>query len=364
MQELIDSEIKNYMRKSYNNRRIYPETGENVPTLIRSIDDGFTPIKFPTKTEGISGKRVFDLPEIPYRAESAAKPIMLFRGNFPADASGSYITDKDVLVSAANILVEGTDYILSGSKERPQVVELINAAAGDWTYTDTSGKTKYYDIHFQYYGLGSVITAFDMENLQNENIKTKNAEIDRLTAAELTADDVNFADGAIRANAAGCEVRDTTEIGIIKMWGGTDLPKNIDGESNYLWLDGSVISSNDYPALFKAWGVTASQMRLPNFKGRFPIGAGEITNEFDTKQTFTLRNTGGEWKHKITVDEMPSHNHNIGLGRENGDGSYKTTAFLTPGTSWRERDTDKTGGDTPISMLPAYVVVNFIVRYR
>lgn len=361
MKEIIENSVKNYMRKSYHNRRILTESGANVPTLIRSVDNGQTPVKFPTATEGQSGERIFDLPEIPYRAEQAAKPILLFRGNFPADSNGQPITDIALLSAAENCLQEGTDYILSGSKERPTAVKLINPGA-EWTYTDTTGKTLYRDINYYFYGLGTVLTAFDFENLQNESIKTKKAEINDLSVGEFLGDEANIAE-LIRVIAGKCEVRDTTEIGIIKMWGGKDLPKNIDGDSNYLWCNGEIIAKKNYPALFDAWGITDDTMPLPNFAGRVPVGFGEY-GEKGNKYNTNVFDYGGERKHKITIDEMPKHNHNLSLGRVDGDGSYKTTAFLTPGTSWNERDTATVGGDQPMSLMPPYIGVKFIVRYK
>lgn len=361
MKELIKNGIKNYMRKSYHNRRILTQSGENVPALIRSIDDGQTPIKFPTTTEGFSNERIFDLPEIPYRAEQAAKPILLFRGNFPADSNGQPITDVAVLTASENCLQEGTDYILSGSKERPTAVKLINPGT-EWTYTDTSGKTLYHDINYYFHGLGTVLTAFDFENLQNKNIKTDVAEIRDVSAENAYMDEINVAE-LIRVITGKCEVRDTTEIGIIKMWGGVDLPKNIDGGSNYLWCNGEIIAKDDYPALFEAWGITDDTMPLPDFAGRVPVGFGEYEENGNTYNT-NVFDYGGERKHQITIDEMPKHSHNLSLGRKNGDGSYKDTEFLTAGTDWKERVTATAGGDQPMSLMPPYIGVKFIVRYK
>ena len=361
MKELIENSIKNYMRKSYHNRRILTQSGENVPALIRSIDDGQTPIKFPTTTEGFSNERIFDLPEIPYRAEQAAKPILLFRGNFPTDSNGQPITDVAVLAASENCLQEGVDYVLSGSKERPTAVKLINPGA-EWTYTDTAGKTLYRDINYYYYGLGTVLTAFDFENFQNESIKTKKAEINDLSVGEFLSDEANIAE-LIRVIAGKCEVRDTTEIGIIKMWGGKDLPKNIDGDSNYLWCDGKTIAKDDYPALFEAWGITANTMPLPNFAGRVPVGFGEY-EEKGNKYNTNVFDYGGERMHKITIEEMPKHGHNIKFGRRDLYVDNYGVSFATTETSGFDRGADPTGGDQPISLMPPYIGVKFIVRYK
>lgn len=359
--DLIDSKIKKYMRKAYFNRRILPETGADAMRQIRSIDKEFSPIEFPKQFEGTTGKRIFDLPEIPYRAAEATNPILLFRGEFPTDEKGVYITDIAILAASENRLTEGVDYILSGSKERPTAVELVNASVGAWLDKDGN----YKDINFCFWGLGSVLTAKDFENFHAENFTADKAEVTQLAAEEFTADKANFA-GMILVEKDRCEVRDTTEIGVIKMWGGVDLPKSLDGEtSNYLWCRGQDISKADYPALFAAWGITASMIKLPNFIGRVPIGAGTVgKDENEESPTFMLRNKYGEWKHKITIDEMPKHSHGMPLGRKDGDASYKTASFLTPETNWKERDTTSAGGDKAMSLIPASIAVNFIVRYR
>lgn len=358
--DLIGSKIKKYMRKAYFNRRILPETGADAMRQIRSIDKEFSPIEFPKQFEGTMGKRIFDLPEIPYRAAEATNPILLFRGEFPTDEKGVYITDIAILAASENRLTEGVDYILSGSKERPTAVELVNTSAGAWLDKDGN----YKDINFCFWGLGSVLSAKDFENFHAENFTADKAEITQLAAEEFTADKANLA-GMISVEKDRCEVRDTTEVGVIKMWGGVDLPKSLDGKtSNYIWCRGQSITKKDYPALFAAWGITASTLTLPDFTGRVPIGAGTIKNEVEENQIFTLRNKYGEWKHKITIDEMPKHSHDIKFGRKDlyvdGNGS----SFVTTGTSGLDRGSEAVGGDKPMSLTPASVAINFIVRYR
>lgn len=51
-------------------------------------------------------------------------------------------------------------------------------------------------------------------------------------------------------------------------------------------------------------------------KGQVAVGAGDYW-ENGTKYTYTLGDTGGEVKHLITVDEMPSHGHSLAFGTTN-----------------------------------------------
>lgn len=50
----------------------------------------------------------------------------------------------------------------------------------------------------------------------------------------------------------------------------------------------------------------------PFGEGRTLIGAGTGTDVNSTSQTFTANDTGGEYTHKLTISEMPSHEHNLG----------------------------------------------------
>lgn len=118
----------------------------------------------------------------------------------------------------------------------------------------------------------------------------------------------------------------------------------------------------------------------PNFAGRTLIGAGDANNNlqsdgtypnFENKTYWPLGQTGGECKHKLTVSEMPSHNHTInngdfGLHRRSFDGNsdsdlpYKTK--LEPAKGDRILSgTDRTGGDGFHNTMQPYYVINYII---
>jgi microcystin-dependent protein len=52
-------------------------------------------------------------------------------------------------------------------------------------------------------------------------------------------------------------------------------------------------------------------------KGRVLIGAGTGTDVNGVSQTFEVGDTGGEYKHTLTIEEMPKHRHE-GLCWTNG----------------------------------------------
>lgn len=101
-------------------------------------------------------------------------------------------------------------------------------------------------------------------------------------------------------------------------------------------------------------------------QGRTLIGEGTGDDGTDS-QTFTADSTGGEYKHKLTVDEMPSHKHargtmvsaqeRSGYGLAlNGDG------FLDRAMISGHGDTDNKGGDASHNNVQPYITVYFWKR--
>ena len=75
--------------------------------------------------------------------------------------------------------------------------------------------------------------------------------------------------------------------------------------------------------------------------------------------SFTANNTGGEYKHKLTVDEMPSHNHQyyspvvqkvVASSSGSTYGNYNKQYFL---------GTDYVGGDGYHNNVQPYITVYF-----
>jgi len=61
-------------------------------------------------------------------------------------------------------------------------------------------------------------------------------------------------------------------------------------------------------------------------QGRTLIGVGEGTDSNSTSQTFTVGQTGGEYSHTLTTNEMPSHSHDTAV-KLFGDNSCSTTVY-------------------------------------
>lgn len=101
-------------------------------------------------------------------------------------------------------------------------------------------------------------------------------------------------------------------------------------------------------------------------QGRTLIGEG-TGNDGSTSMTFTTNSSGGEYKHKLTVDEMPSHNHpryTMTSGTEisgyglalNGPGFYDRAMVSGSG------DTGNKGGDVSHNNVQPYITVYFWKR--
>lgn len=99
-----------------------------------------------------------------------------------------------------------------------------------------------------------------------------------------------------------------------------------------------------------AWGGTW----LEDTKGRVTVALDSNDNDFDT-----INETGGEKQHTLTVNEIPSHQHNglqgVGLAFT-GSGSQGDGIHLANSSDNRIK-TFSTGGDEPHNNLQPYIVV-------
>jgi microcystin-dependent protein len=152
----------------------------------------------------------------------------------------------------------------------------------------------------------------------------------------------------------------TIAPGTMLMFGGATAP------SGWLLCNGAAVSRTGFGALFLAIGTVYgggdgnTTFNLPDMRGRAAVGAGQglgLSNR-------VLGVAGGEESHILTVNEMPSHTHNLraklrqidGNGND-GDASVKTDqAFST-------NYIDSTGGGQPHNNMPPYLPVNYIIKF-
>lgn len=126
--------------------------------------------------------------------------------------------------------------------------------------------------------------------------------------------------------------------------------------------------------LIALWGKPANEIpegwrEYVNLRGRMPIGLDpDYVKKPEDSQDYQLNNLlkqGGERSHKLTIDEMPKHNHkqgSEGLYNDYGGGDFigNRTYPEQVNPSYRHQLTSSTGGDQPHNNMPPYRVVQFI----
>jgi hypothetical protein len=82
----------------------------------------------------------------------------------------------------------------------------------------------------------------------------------------------------------------------------------------WMQCDGRSLDTTAYALLFKVIGYTfggsGANFNLPNMRGRVMGSVGSVTDPNETT-AFTPGQSTGEVRHRLTIPEMPSHNHGI-----------------------------------------------------
>lgn len=157
------------------------------------------------------------------------------------------------------------------------------------------------------------------------------------------------------------KVTDTLPVGTIIPYAGTTIP------SNYMKCEGQELSRIEYDILFSAIGTTygvgdgTTTFNLPNLKGRVITGIDSNDTAFDT-----LGEKGGEKTHTLTIQEIPSHSHNITYIKSastplnsNGLSGYSEN---NNGVGTNTNAIQNTGEDQAHNNLQPYIVLNYIIK--
>ncbi|MBI1306540.1 MAG: hypothetical protein GC181_07995 [Bacteroidetes bacterium] len=180
------------------------------------------------------------------------------------------------------------------------------------------------------------------------------------TTLEISLEDDGEADKTVDLSNLG------VPVGSVQMYAGDTsmLP------TGWLVCNGNTFSSSTYPTLYTVLG---NSNVLPNMSGRFPLGVGSSGSTYSS--THTLGDTAGDEKHKLTIDEMPSHTHDAGslstqfnyLSGNSGAGS----STLKDGSdsqlynsSALSGSTSSKGNDYAHSIMPPYFTVYFIIKAK
>ena len=78
--------------------------------------------------------------------------------------------------------------------------------------------------------------------------------------------------------------------------------------------------------------------------------------------TFTTNDIGGEYKHKLTVDEIPSHKHKLyarGGPTAQTNSPFAENRPIIQGSNYYGFDVSSTGGDGSHNNISPYITVFF-----
>ncbi len=174
-------------------------------------------------------------------------------------------------------------------------------------------------------------------------------------AGQLAWSDFKRVPNLLALDANKADKADLSPVGSVVIWSGTiaNVP------AKWKICDGSQLNVADYPTLFgvigNAYGGNTSSFNLPNLSGRTVFGYKSSETEFDT-----IGKTGGEKTHTLTVEEIPSHAHQIQMV-----GSQPVVVggdvFYAPNSSGSDY-TDTIGGGQAHNNLPPYISMIYIIK--
>jgi len=153
---------------------------------------------------------------------------------------------------------------------------------------------------------------------------------------------------------------DVLPIGSILPWVSNSTP------NKYLICDGTTFDGRAYPGLsailLDTYGLrNGNNFKLPDLRGKIPVGLGtDVRDVSGNTATFTLGTSGGEYKHKLTIAEMPSHNHDIAT-RVTSANTFEMPATDSNGAT-NTYPTLSAGGDLPHNNIQPYLVTNYIIK--
>ncbi|MDR2472134.1 MAG: phage tail protein [Tannerella sp.] len=152
-------------------------------------------------------------------------------------------------------------------------------------------------------------------------------------------------------------------LGIVQIFAGTEdkIP------ANYMSCDGRNLSVTEYAELHAVIGrahtpgsVAQGLFRLPDLRGRFIVGFNSDDTDYNA-----LAKTGGEKKHILTVDEMPSHAHKIYLSSTETDNGGEWWARKPVSSATSESATsEKSGEGKSHENRPPYCTLLYIMRVK
>ncbi len=163
-------------------------------------------------------------------------------------------------------------------------------------------------------------------------------------------------------------------LGEIKMVGFNFAPRG------WAFCDGQILPINQYQALFSLIGTAyggdgRTTFALPDLRGRFPIHDGDGFGEPGLTRR-RLGERGGEEAHKLTINEMPNHTHQMHAKGGQGNSEIPTGNVLAydrrekqysdqvPDVVMNAAAITSAGGNQAHNNLPPYLVVHYCIALQ
>lgn len=133
-----------------------------------------------------------------------------------------------------------------------------------------------------------------------------------------------------------------------------DMQANIEIAINSIYPVGSIIIRDDTEDMSKFLGFTWEKV----FAGKVLVGVDESDDDFKP-----IGKTGGEKKHRLTVSEIPNHQHTIPVGNNpTTDSNYDHVSSAYGGITPKNLGSGYTGGGNAHNILQPYQVVAYWKR--
>lgn len=155
--------------------------------------------------------------------------------------------------------------------------------------------------------------------------------------------------------------------GTVTMWAGS-----VEEPDGWAYCDGRSLNIADYPELYQRiggqFGQTSTTFKIPDLRGRSVVGINQSDPDFGS-----VGKTGGEKKHTLAENEMPSHSHDM----HGNSGTYASSGS----TVWQINQafkgyangskvslyknafgTESAGSGVAHNNMPPYFVLNYIIK--